>query len=298
MLARSGKFHGGNGGLLRREAGLCGDKPRLPHPQGWPSLGGNPMRTLTIRAIIVGLLASGISGCATWYVMTNMQELQAHIQGVNVAWDLAGVRLDKMCSDDPASCRVRLMRSNVRRQTAYINMTPEQRLKSNLYERKQRPPYRVIFAVHEEELRNRTQPRLAEEYLLGVGRMLADLLDDGKKSEEEAFAVWEEAENQRSIMIREDIRMLQESYKVAQEEDRVTLEAFSVLVDVAATGLNAYAARLPAHTPAAVQPATTIPRYYSAPSRPPSTTVQCTYRLNALAGMMLCVNSDGRVVAQ
>ncbi|MBI3808270.1 MAG: hypothetical protein HY281_12285 [Nitrospirae bacterium] len=252
-----------------------------------------------MRIIIAIFLASGISGCSTWYVLSNMNELDAHIKNVNEAWRVASERLDAMCREDPDSCRIRLVRSDVAWTSYHSTLTTEQRLKTSLWERKLRPPYRTTLAVREEELRRHTQARLAEEYVLGAGRMLADLLDDGKMSEEAGAAVFDQAQAQRFEMIKEDIRTLHESYVAALEQDRTTLYAFASLVSLSAHGLNAYAAaRFPARVRVANQPTIVAPNLNSVTNVSPASILQCTPRLNALGGMMLCVTSDGKVVAQ
>lgn len=42
------------------------------------------------------------------------------------------------------------------------------------------PPYQVVVAVHDEELRKRVIPKLYEEYLSGLSRYLAEKADNGE----------------------------------------------------------------------------------------------------------------------
>lgn len=83
--------------------------------------------------------------------------------------------------------------------------------------------------------------------------------------------------------------LLEQRLAEAKAQDLAT---FVAVMGTLAGGLNAYAASLP-QPPIIVRewtPPTPLPRSAS--------TVGCTYRLWALGGMMLCVNSDGSVVAR
>ena len=80
----------------------------------------------------------------------------------------------------------------------------------------------------------------------------------------------------------------------AKAQDLATVTA---LLNVVATGLNAYAATL-GPRPAKVSPTPAWTALPAAPLRAPANVVSCTFGLMALGGRQLCALSDGRVISQ
>lgn len=238
-----------------------------------------------VAAIFIAL---ALSGCAAIQAQMAIDDYMAQFPAKREAWKVAIERLQQMCKEDASDCRMRLLRMS---NTA-----------SAKWETHSLPPYRVVIGTFEEEIRQRTKVRLADEYVLGISRTVGDLTDEGRMGEEEARLTIDRAFVQGVEMVKQDISMLRESQEIAQLQDQTdqqaALEMFGTLVDLAAIALNAYTATLPAQVRVPSAPAYTSPTRYHSPVRTPTTTVQCTYRLNALAGMMLCVNSDGSVVAR
>ena len=237
-----------------------------------------------MRVIIAVLLAFGITRCAVAQAQTAIDDYMAQFPAKREALAMASERLGQMCKDDPSDCRMRLMR---------LDMRSPGRWESRLL-----PPYRVILGVYEEELRIRTQVRLADEYVLGVSRVVGEHMDAGKMGEEAGRLIVDRAFAQSIEMIKKDMLVLRQSAQVGRQQDQAALETFASLVNLAASGLNMYVAALPAQVRVPSPPASLNPTRSYGSVRPPTSNVQCTNPLNAFAGMMLCVNSDGSVVAR
>jgi hypothetical protein len=268
---------------------------------------------------VLSLCVTGmLAGCATARTHRELQDFLAEFPAKRDAWAAAQARLRQACEADPLPCAPRWVR---------VSGTEVSR-----WEQRAMPEYEVIVAVHEEEVRARVKLRLADEYVLAVVRGIAVQADAGQVSDEDLMRLVDHAFAQTVQALRREWWSLHQSYLLSQQRDQETLTAFlNTFLIVAAAGLNAYAATLPPPivvVPPLPRPITTrvdpaVRREIEAQwavrtggatggamnqyirdalkqrtTELPPALVGCTYRLNELHGMMLCVASDGRVVAQ
>jgi hypothetical protein len=277
---------------------------------------------MSTRAVFVLSLCATVmlAGCATVRTHRALQDFLAEFPVKREAWAAARARLRQMCEAGASACAPRWVR---------VSATEVSR-----WEQRAMPPYEVIVAVHEEEDRARRTLWLADEYVVAVVRGIAVQADAGQVSDEDAMRLVDHAFAQAAQALRREWWSLHQSYLLSQQRDQETLTAFlNTFLIVAAAGLNAYAATLPppivvVPPPRRPQPITTsvdpaVRRDLEAQwavrtggatggamnqyirdalkqrtSELPPVLFGCTDRLNALHGLMLCMASDGRVVAR
>ena len=274
-----------------------------------------PTRAVLVLSLCVTVM---LAGCATARTHRALQDFLAEFPVKREAWAAAQTRLRQMCEADASACAPRWVRVSA--------------MEVSRWEQRTMPPYEVIVAVHEGEDRARRKLWLADEYVVAVVRGIAVQADAGQVSDEDLMRLVDHAFAQAGQALRREWWSLQQSYLLSQQRDQETLTAFlNTFLIVAAAGLNAYAATLPAPivvVPPPPRPITTrvdpaVRREIEAQwavstggatggamnqyirdalkqrtTELPPALVGCTDRLNALHGMRLCVASDGRVVAR
>ncbi len=103
------------------------------------------------------------------------------------------------------------------------------------------PPYQVVAAVHEEELRKRVTPKLYEEYMSGLNRYLAEKADKGEITPGQFRYVVNAGWNWLTGKLHNERVLLQENRGSAEERDaamRSTLtQVAGELATVATLGL-------------------------------------------------------------
>ncbi len=91
------------------------------------------------------------------------------------------------------------------------------------------PPYQVVAAVHDEELRKRVTPRLYEEYMSGLNRYLAEKADRGEITPGQFRYVFNAGWNWLTGKLRNESVLLQENTRSAGNDAAIR----STLTDVA-----------------------------------------------------------------
>ncbi len=92
------------------------------------------------------------------------------------------------------------------------------------------PPYQVVVAVHDEELRRRETPKLYEEYMSGLNRYLAEKADKGEITPGQLRYVVNAGWNWLTGKIRNEHILLQENRGSPESKDAATR---STLTDMA-----------------------------------------------------------------
>ena len=81
------------------------------------------------------------------------------------------------------------------------------------------PPYQVVAAVHEEELRKRAIPKLYEEYMSGLNRYLAEKADKGEITPGQFRYVVNAGWNWLNGKMRDERMLLQRNARSAENDD-------------------------------------------------------------------------------
>ncbi len=103
------------------------------------------------------------------------------------------------------------------------------------------PPYQIVAAVHDEELRKRVTPKLYEEYMAGLNRYLAEKADKGEITPGQLRYVINAGWNWLSAKLRDKTILLKENAHSAGEDDsavrRTLTDVAGELATLATLGL-------------------------------------------------------------
>ncbi len=97
------------------------------------------------------------------------------------------------------------------------------------------PPYQVVAAVHDEELRKRVTPKLYEEYMSGLNRYLAEKADKGEITPGQFRYVFNAGWNWLTGKARNEKILLQENTRLAANENPAIRSALSEVAGELAT---------------------------------------------------------------
>ena len=97
------------------------------------------------------------------------------------------------------------------------------------------PPYQVVAAVHDEELRKRVIPKLYEEYMSGLNRYLAEKADRGEITPGQFRYVFTASWNWLTGKMQNERVLLQENGRPAESVDAATRRALSDVAGELAT---------------------------------------------------------------
>lgn len=223
-----------------------------------------------MKRIAAVLLLSGIAigGCSATQRVAEYDALAQHLRENTGAWIAARTRLRAMCQDGSTSCALRS-----------IKMTNSARIDDWVVE--PLPPYRIVVAIHDEEIRRRHVPRVYEEYMLGSAKYLAAQADDGAISVEQLERATNVTWSWMTDQVRAEAIVRLESVRAAQQADAQTWQTFNVIAGGLANVLTT-----------AIIAAASAPRIYPAPavSAVPSRT-SCTAvpRRNTVTGKIMSV---------
>jgi hypothetical protein len=104
------------------------------------------------------------------------------IELIHQAWEAARLRLHRMCPRVPRT-EEELTQALTREQEngCYARLAKDTFMPNvDDWHWHWLPPYQIVVAVHDEELRKRITPKFYEEYLSGLNRYLAEKLDKGE----------------------------------------------------------------------------------------------------------------------
>jgi hypothetical protein len=180
------------------------------------------------RGIAILLLALiAFAGCSATRKIAEFNALVQHGAENTEAWVAARTRLRAMCQDNrTAACSPR-----------HIKTTNSARTDDWLVE--PLPPYRVIVAVHEEEIRKRHEPRVYEEFMLGSANYLAAQADDGAITAEQLERATNVTWKWMSDQFRSEATMRLNAVRAAQQADAQAWQTFNTIAAGLATVLAA-----------------------------------------------------------
>jgi hypothetical protein len=137
------------------------------------------MRLIAAVALAISMF---LSACTTSLVRQKPAEKQRPpIELIHQAWEAARVRLHRMCPGVPRTeAELTHALSTEHENGCYARLAKDTFTPNLDWHWHWLPPYRVVAAVHDEELRKRVIPRFYEEYISGLNRYLAEKVDRGE----------------------------------------------------------------------------------------------------------------------
>lgn len=237
-----------------------------------------------MRSRLLGLVSALLllGGCATAAVQADIEQRMARREAAALAeaqtQGAVSARLRAWCGAHQDACRVRWWAERLPTRLHWFR-TDEPI-----------PPYAVTWGVIEEEMRRRVEATLGQSYDWAILQTVFEQWDRGEWTDEQAMALVDYHYRQRQEMAAQYERLFQLRLANAQAQD---MNAFAAALGVTAAGLNTYAATLRPGAP----PTGPAPSPSRGSQRVPARLLPetCTYRLNALQGLMLCVDAEGNV---
>jgi hypothetical protein len=136
------------------------------------------------RALLVSLIAALVilPACSAARTGQPIQAQDAEVRLLNQAWEAARSRLHSMCPYVPKTASELKQALRFEHENGcYARLAKDSHvLPLDDWHWHWLPPYRVVVAVHDEELRKRLIPTLDEEYMLGLSHYLAEKVDHGE----------------------------------------------------------------------------------------------------------------------
>jgi len=211
----------------------------VPLPQ-WSKISNaseaRQMRRLQI--VLLMLLTSTLSGCATMRLMNEMKEES----DTNLAaWNQARQELKEQCVKAPDICESRLVLRAPMRGYVYDDDWQYEAL----------PPYKTIIDTHERILRQARNYslRIPEEMMFALARGLTKRLEDGEITPEVFKTAFSQGWNAGVKEILNDYSVLLQNAKNADDETmKAITQTLTVVAVVAGAVLIAAAASQPSYT--------------------------------------------------
>jgi hypothetical protein len=139
--------------------------------------------------VAMALLAALVilSGCSASPTRQQTDYRNAKIDLASEAWRAARIRLHAMCPHVPKTEAELVQALKVDQENGcYARLAKDSYILTlDDWHWHWLPPYQVVVAVHDEELRKRITPRLHEEYMFGLTRYLAEKADNDEITPEQ-----------------------------------------------------------------------------------------------------------------
>ena len=156
---------------------------------------------------------------------------------INQAWEAARLRLHRMCPRVPRTEEELTQALSIEQENGCYARLAKDTFMPNMddWHWHWLPPYQVVAAVHDEELRKRVTPKLYEEYLSGLNRYLAEKVDKGEITMGQFRYVIDAGWNWLSGKMQSEHILLQENLRSAADADTVTRSTLSNVAGELAT---------------------------------------------------------------
>lgn len=178
-----------------------------------------------------------VSACSVARFPTTTLNERLEIPTEHQAWNAARIRLHSMCPGVPKT-EAELIQALETRQAngCYVRLAKDTHLPTlDDWHWHWLPPYRVVAAVHDEELRKRVVPRHYEEYMSGLNRYLAEKADNGEITPAQFRYVFNAGWNWLSTKIQNERFLLQQNMSSAAGLDSATHSALDNVAGELAT---------------------------------------------------------------
>lgn len=227
----------------------------------------SPVSVLLIVASII------LSACSASPVHRKVNGQNPKIDLIHQAWEAARLRLHRMCPHVPRTEDELTQALSVEQENGCYARLAKDTYAPTLddWHWHWLPPYQVVAAVHDEELRKRVTPKLYEEYISGLNRYLAEKIDKGEITPAQFRYVINAGWSWLNGKMQNERILLQENMHSAENVDATTRSTLSnVAGELATVATLALAVSAPDKT---YQP--TPANCYAYPAEERSYTIQC-----------------------
>ena len=175
------------------------------------------------RALAIALIAASVifPACSASRLRQKVGAGNAEIQLANQAWHAARIRLDSMCPHAPKTMdEVTQSLELDQKNDCYARLAKDTHAPTlDDWHWRWLPPYQVVIAVYDEELRKRVIPRLYEEYMLGLTRYLAEKADNDEITPEQLRHAFTAGWNWLRGKIQDEPILLKHNVRSAENAD-------------------------------------------------------------------------------
>jgi hypothetical protein len=191
------------------------------------------------RALAIASIAASIifPACSASRLRQKVGDANAEIQLANQAWQAARIRLHSMCPHAPKTMdevtqSLKLDQEN----GCYARLAKDTHAPTlDDWHWRWLPPYQVVIAVYDEELRKRVIPRLYEEYMLGLTRYLAEKADNDEITPEQLRHAFTASWNWLRGKIQDEPILLKHNVRSAENADAATRDRVTTVAGSLAT---------------------------------------------------------------
>jgi hypothetical protein len=166
-------------------------------------------------AVATALVASflTLAGCSASPVRQEITARNPQLQLANQAWQATRIRLHSMCPHVPKAVEDLAFALKYDQANGCYARLAKDTYAPTLDDWHWHwfPPYQVVVAVHDEELRKRLIPKLHEEYMLGLTRYLAEKADNDEITSEQLRHAFNAGWNWLRGKMQEEPLLLQEN---------------------------------------------------------------------------------------
>jgi hypothetical protein len=173
-----------------------------------------PLALFALLALII------FPACSVSRVRQEVNGRNKEIEPAIQAWQAARSRLHSMCPQVPRTGDELTQALNVEQENGcYARLAKDTPILAlDDWHWHWLPPYQVVVAVHDEELRKRAIPKLYEEYMSGLNRYLAEKADNGEITPAQLKYAFNAGWNwlygrmhEERILLRENVRSVENS---------------------------------------------------------------------------------------
>jgi len=191
------------------------------------------------RALAIALIAASVifPACSASRLRQKVGAGNAEIQLANQAWQAARIRLDSMCPHAPKTMDdVTQSLELDQKNDCYARLAKDTHAPTlDDWHWRWLPPYQVVIAVYDEELRKRVIPRLYEEYMLGLTRYLAEKADNDEITPEQLRHAFTAGWNWLRGKIQDEPILMKHNVRSAENADATTRERVTTVAGSLAT---------------------------------------------------------------
>jgi hypothetical protein len=192
----------------------------------------------TLMASLLAVLA--IAACSASRIGQPVYAPDGELQLINQAWEAARSRLHSMCPYVPkTAAELKQALASDHENGCYARLAKDSYLLPlDDWHWHWLPPYQVVVAVHDEELRKRLVPTLDEEYMSGLSHYLAEKADQGAITPKQFRYATEAAWRWLHGKLRHERVLLQETLKAVENLDAYMQDRVGTIAGGLATAVT------------------------------------------------------------
>ena len=193
----------------------------------------------SVRLFSTLLVAASLifSACSASPVLQQVNNQEPTVDLIHQAWEAARLRLHRMCPRVPRTEDELVRALSVEQENGCYARLAKDTFMPRLddWHWHWLPPYQVVAAVHDEELRKRVIPKFYEEYISGLNRYLAEKVDNGVITPGQFRYAIDAGWSWLTAKMRNERILLQENMPSAEDTDAATRSKLSNVAGELAT---------------------------------------------------------------